>query len=355
MGCVSGYCKYNYKKNMVMRYVQYLVKVALLFTLLFSVSCSQKSSEVVYKGHLYFTKGKFYDDSNFNSVKDESQVIASQTRKVSIVETDSPNKVLVKQGDTLYSIARANKVAIRSLIEYNKLKPPYVIYPGNILNISTRKTHLVKSGENLTRLSILYGVSLVELANVNNFPEDYKIKTGEMLILPYNATLSNNQTSAVVAMEKSKAPSKTSSKTVKTSRVRENMTSLAPISFTWPVSQGKIIEKFGPKSNGVHNDGVNIKAPFGTPIKSAAKGKVVYVGSELRGYGNLIIIKHPHNWLTAYAHNNETYVSKNQKVLKGEVIATVGSTGNVEAPQLHFGLRKGRKAVNPQKHIKETS
>ena len=327
--------------------MSYLTRITLFVAFLFVLSCEQKAAEVVYKGHLYFTKGRLYNHTNFDLNSSATSNNSSNKNKSVIAAKSAPNQIVVKTGDTLYSIARKNKLAIRGLIEHNNLKPPYTIYPGNVLYASSRKTHLVKSGENLTRLSVLYGVSLTELATVNNFSRNYKIKTGEILILPYNANL--NVGTSVPTSVASKKVNKKSKKTAKKTKV----TDIAPVTFTWPVSDGKIIEKFGPKSNGVHNDGINIKATFGSPIKSAAKGKVVYVGSELRGYGNLIIIKHPNNWLTAYAHNNETYVAKDQKVAKGEVIATVGSTGNVEVPQLHFGLRKGRKAVNPQKYIKD--
>lgn len=313
--------------------MKYFIRIILLFTLIYVASCAQKPAEIVYKGHLYFTKGKFYNKSNFvPPVKKRKKVHSS------------PNQLVVQAGDTVYSLARANKVSIRSLIEHNDLAPPYIIYPGNTLNISNRRTHVVKSGENLTKLSLLYGVSLTELANINNFSRTYKIKTGEILLLPYDATISGGQANNMIATGSSKK-----------SAVKRSVRLPSHVSFVWPVSKGKIITKFGPKANGVHNDGVNIKADFGTPIKSVAEGKVVYVGSELRGYGNLVIIKHPNNWLTAYAHNDETYVAKNQKVIKGEVIATVGSTGNVKTPQLHFGLRKGRKAVNPEKYIKQSS
>ena len=99
------------------------------------------------------------------------------------------------------------------------------------------------------------------------------------------------------------------------------------------------------------NDGINIAAKKGTPIKSVSDGNIVYVGNALKGYGNLVIIKHQNNWLSAYAHNDEVYVTKNQQIKQGDIIATVGSSGDAEKSQLYFSLRKGRQAVNPKEYL----
>lgn len=115
----------------------------------------------------------------------------------------------------------------------------------------------------------------------------------------------------------------------------------------WPVN-GKIISNFGPTANGLHNDGINIAAPRGTPVHAAENGVVVYAGNQLRGFGNLLLIRHADGWVTAYAHNDTLLVKKGEQVKRGQVIARVGSTGNVSSPQLHFELRKGTEAVDPK-------
>ena len=106
---------------------------------------------------------------------------------------------------------------------------------------------------------------------------------------------------------------------------------------------------FGPGKGGLHNDGINIAAPRGTPVRAAENGVVAYVGNELRGFGNLILVKHAGGWVTAYAHNEKLLVRRGDKVARGQAIAQVGSTGNVARPQLHFEIRKGARAVNPTK------
>jgi len=120
--------------------------------------------------------------------------------------------------------------------------------------------------------------------------------------------------------------------------------------FTWPVS-GKIISTFGPAAGGTHNDGINIQAPEGTTVAAAETGVVAYAGNELRGFGNLLLVKHDGGWVTAYAHNQVLLVKKGDKVRRGQAIARVGSTGGVSGPQLHFELRSGTKAVDPLDHL----
>jgi murein DD-endopeptidase MepM/ murein hydrolase activator NlpD len=120
--------------------------------------------------------------------------------------------------------------------------------------------------------------------------------------------------------------------------------------FLWPV-RGHIVEGFGTGPSGAHNDGINISAPRGAAIEAADGGVVAYSGNELRGYGNLILIKHPGGWISAYAHCDLILVKTGQKVARGQVIARVGSTGNVSAPQLHFELRRGKKPVDPRGYL----
>jgi murein DD-endopeptidase MepM/ murein hydrolase activator NlpD len=120
--------------------------------------------------------------------------------------------------------------------------------------------------------------------------------------------------------------------------------------FGWPV-QGKIVSKFGATSDGLRNDGINISAPAGAPVQAAADGIVAYAGNELRGFGNMVLIRHANGWVTAYAHNQSLNVKKGDQVKRGQVIARVGSTGNVQSPQLHFEIRKGTSAVDPTKYL----
>jgi murein DD-endopeptidase MepM/ murein hydrolase activator NlpD len=120
--------------------------------------------------------------------------------------------------------------------------------------------------------------------------------------------------------------------------------------FLWPV-RGRVLATYGSGTDGTHNDGINIAAPRGAAVQAADAGVVAYTGNELRGYGNLILIKHANGWISAYAHCDLTLVKRGQKVARGQVIARVGSTGNVGEPQLHFELRRGNRAVDPREFL----
>ncbi len=114
---------------------------------------------------------------------------------------------------------------------------------------------------------------------------------------------------------------------------------------------GDVVGRYGPTAGGTQNDGINIKAAEGTPVVAAEAGSVAYAGNELRGYGNLILIKHADGWMTAYAHNSKLLVTRGQKVQRGQVIARVGASGAVTEPQLHFEVRRGSRALDPMDYL----
>jgi murein DD-endopeptidase MepM/ murein hydrolase activator NlpD len=121
-------------------------------------------------------------------------------------------------------------------------------------------------------------------------------------------------------------------------------------SFRWPV-RGRVIAGFGSKPNGVQNDGINLAVPEGTPVKAADDGVVAYAGNELKGYGNLVLIRHSNGYVSAYAHARELLVKRGDTIKRGQVIANSGQTGNVTSPQLHFEIRKGSTPVDPTQFL----
>ncbi len=125
-------------------------------------------------------------------------------------------------------------------------------------------------------------------------------------------------------------------------------------SFRWPV-KGRVIAGFGPKPDGGHNDGINLAVPQGTTVKAAENGVVAYAGNELKGYGNLVLVRHANNWVSAYAHNDEILVKRGDQVRRGQVIAKAGATGSVSSPQVHFELRKGSRPVDPTKYMADAT
>ena len=120
--------------------------------------------------------------------------------------------------------------------------------------------------------------------------------------------------------------------------------------FLRPV-EGSIISTYGTKPNGQHNDGINISAPQGAPVKAAENGVVVYAGSELKGSGNLVLLRHEGRWMTAYAHMDNILIKRGDVIRRGQTIGTVGTTGSVDSPQLHFEVRRGTEAINPKQYM----
>jgi murein DD-endopeptidase MepM/ murein hydrolase activator NlpD len=121
-------------------------------------------------------------------------------------------------------------------------------------------------------------------------------------------------------------------------------------SFRWPV-KGRVIAEFGARPDGGHNDGIDMAVPQGTSVMAAENGVVAYAGNELKGYGNLVLVRHANNWVSAYANNEEILVKRGDKVRRGQVIAKAGATGSVSQPQVHFELRKGSRPVDPTKYM----
>jgi murein DD-endopeptidase MepM/ murein hydrolase activator NlpD len=127
--------------------------------------------------------------------------------------------------------------------------------------------------------------------------------------------------------------------------------SRADAQFAWPLD-GVILSSFGARHNGERNDGINIACAGGEDIRAAADGTVTYVGNELKGYGNLILIRHDNGYTTAYAHADQITVRKGERVKQGQVIGIAGATGDVDEPQLHFELRRGVTPVDPRPHLR---
>lgn len=144
-------------------------------------------------------------------------------------------------------------------------------------------------------------------------------------------------------------PSATAKSRVASSRKRQPP-SRAASRFAWPV-HGRVISRYGPKPGGLYNDGINIAAGLGERVRAAENGIVAYVGNELKGFGNLLLIRHADGWMSAYAHMSEILVEAGDPVRRGQVIARVGRSGGVGSAQLHFELRRGKSAVNPLKYM----
>lgn len=223
--------------------------------------------------------------------------------------------------------------------------------------------HVVRKGETLNSIARIYHKPTAVIAQANDLAVNAKMKPGKRITIPdikeaSQATPARTEASAApppvkVAMAEPSqtarmvepAPAMSSQEAVKSAEPAGSLPG-----FRWPV-RGRVIAAFGPKPNGVQNDGINLAVPEGTPIKAAEDGIVAYAGSELKGYGNLVLVRHPNGFVTAYAHASDILVKRGESVKRGQVIAHSGQTGNVTSPQLHFEIRKGATPVDPSQYL----
>ena len=279
--------------------------------------------------------------------------------------------VTVQAGDTVYALSRRYGIAVRDILQANDLAPPYLLLIGQTIRLPAQRTHVVRGGETIYGISRAYGITTSELVRANGLNEPYQLYVGQRLALPAGeppttpASQPPEVQVAVAVPEVEPAPTAFSvagvplpkPKPVPPVETETVQASVGPVTaadipartggkFSWPVV-GTVLSSYGPKENGLHNDGINIGAPAGTPIVAAEDGIVAYVGDELAGYGNLVLLRHGDGWVTAYAHNADVRVARGQRVSRGQIIATVGTTGDVTSPQTHFEIRKGQDAVDP--------
>ena len=223
--------------------------------------------------------------------------------------------------------------------------------------------HVVAAGETLHSIARTYRKPIGAIAAANNLAITARVRPGERITIPdvkeasqaapAQAEASTAPATGKVAMADPSqtahvvepAPAMSSQEAVKNAEPAGSLPG-----FRWPV-RGRVIAAFGPKPNGVQNDGINLAVPEGTPIKAAEDGVVAYAGSELKGYGNLVLVRHPNGFVTAYAHANDILVKRGEAVKRGQVIAHAGQTGNVTSPQLHFEIRKGATPVDPSQYL----
>ena len=225
------------------------------------------------------------------------------------------SEYIVKKGETLYSISWRANVDINSLATFNKLASPYKIYPG-------QKLFLVKNSTQAT----------------SNVAHNEKQQTKKQIRIK-KPVASDKKQAYGKNVRGQKVNNKTSANGTNFSQKIRN--------WLWPVN-GKVIEGFSTAKQG--NKGINIAGIRGDSVKSTADGQVVYAGDALRGYGQLIIVKHNDDYLSAYAHNDSILVKEQQLVKAGQVIAKMGDT-DAERVMLHFEVRFRGKSVNPMKYL----
>jgi len=305
---------------------------------------------------------------------------------------------IVQQGETLYSVARRYDVEAASLARTNHIDPPYTIKLGQPLLLpppATEAPSLVAGGQPTSALSPAAPVAPAQqtapaaaggVTTTALPPPMAPVGSAQALVPPPVTAASPNAPPPPTAApipppapprpapvappppvdaaeapppaaavsppepESGAAPPPHAAPSVAVAALVEGHRAPSAPLFGWPVG-GQIVSTYGPAAGGTHNDGINISAPAGTTVAAAESGTIAYAGNELRGFGNLLLIKHDGGWVTAYAHNQVLLVKKGDRVRRGQAIARVGNTGGVASPQLHFELRNGTKAVDPLDHL----
>ena len=293
------------------------------------------------------------------SVKLYEERHTEASKKQSFEAVPLGNFYTVRSADTLFEVAQRFGVSSRALIRANNLRPPYRLNIGQRLKLPTPRIHKVVRGDTLFAISRQYRVAMNRLAQLNGLMPPYKIITGSHLRLPgtlveftQKQTLSENKTPPVKSLLNA-VPRTQTKMDIKIKRADVKLPR-SEGGFIWPL-QGRVVSRFGVKGKGLHNDGVNLAAPRGTPVLASQSGIVAYAGNQLRGFGNLVLIKHFNGVMTAYAHNEKLLVSPGDRVRRGQHIAKVGSTGSVASPQLHFEIRSGRQPIDPVKFLKRNA
>ena len=312
----------------------------------------------------------------------------------------SGTTIIVGTSDTLDLLARRYNVTPAAILQANGYKGPRALSPGQQLIIphqaqatavaapvpalaapvskpvaavsAPASVHVVNPGDTLLSISHRNHIPVAELAKANGLDPQARLKLGTKLTVPgaraaavapavQPATVAAAQPAAVMAPPATKmaaattGPQQTARLAQATTKVEEpsvetpvkasEATGALP-TFRWP-ARGKVITSYGAKTNGKSNDGINLAVPEGTPVKAAEDGVVAYSGNELKGYGNLVLVRHSNGYVTAYAHASELLVKRGDTIKRGQVIAKSGQSGEVGSPQLHFEIRKGSTPVDP--------
>jgi murein DD-endopeptidase MepM/ murein hydrolase activator NlpD len=299
--------------------------------------------------------------------------------------------IIVGTSDTLEVLAQRYHVTPAAILAANGYKGPRVLSPGQQLIIppptaaaapaplatapggkpaiaaaATTSVHVVNPGDTLASIAHRNHLSVAELARANNLEPSAKLKLGTRLTVPAKTAAAVPAPNAPVATQppamlpsagiKMAASQPQRARLAQANPAPEEREAEPPVkaseatgalaTFRWPV-RGKVIAGYGAKTNGKSNDGINLAVPEGTPVKAAEDGVVAYAGNELKGYGNLVLIRHSNGYVTAYAHASELLVKRGDTIKRGQVIAKSGQSGEVGSPQLHFEIRKGSTPVDP--------
>ena len=232
--------------------------------------------------------------------------------------------------------------------------------------------YIVRIGDTVGKIAMRYNVTVSDIIRLNGLANPDRIFVGQPLMLPDGVRIqtafadpADRNAGPSVVIDETGAANTAAQKPTKTRQMENTAqpvprsrtgallrTSSASATFDWPV-RGRILQPFGPQGSGRVNDGINIAATIGTPVRAAADGEVIYVGEEVKNLGNLVLIRHANEWITAYAHTESVAVRRGEQVRQGQPVAKVGRSNG--ASQVHFELRRGTEPVDPLTRLPKLS
>ena len=248
--------------------------------------------------------------------------------------------IFVKKNETIYSIANKYKVIPKNVIDDNNLIKPYILNENQILFLRNKNVYIIKSGDNLDKISSRFAVNKLDVISLNKLKNSNSLEVGSRILIPgrKNYSIIDQIINKNIYNVK---PNINKYKNTEAKKI-EN----AP-NFIWP-AKGEIIKNYGSFGKGQHNDGIDIKLKTNTPIFSSNDGTIAFVGSQIKKFGNLILIKHNNGWLTAYSNIGKYNVKQGQNVTKKQLIAYSSSNEEI----FHFQIRYKRNPVDPNSYIK---
>ena len=294
----------------------------------------------------------------------EAEPVWTAQQVVPNARTVAAARYIVQPGDTLTGIGNRTGAGLDAIARANALTPPYTLRTGQSLAIPGGRYHSISTGETGIAIATAYDIPWSRIVAANGMTPPFALRLGQRLLLPDSTptpTPDNLEHRAsafrldIDDVLTGGQPAAADDAPVATASARPRpLPSNVPIAqpklfaghFLWPV-RGPILSRFGPGESGARNNGIDIAATTGTPIRAASDGIVAYAGDKVAVFGGLIILTHGSGWVSAYGHASRLTVVRGQKVTKGQVIGQTGDTGYASQPKLHFELRKDRVPVNP--------
>ncbi len=291
-----------------------------IFLILFLIGCQSNN---------------LYDGLKKDFAQEKEAKIFNKTSNTSNLNIPLNGMIIVKENDTIFSVANKYKVIPKDIILDNNLSKPYKLKKNQILFLRHENIYIVKENDTVDKISKRFAVKKSEIIRLNKLKTPFKLIIGNKILIPL---LKDFSVVDLIINEKVYDKKQiTKNEYISDNQKLKN----APV-FLWP-AKGKVIKSFGKYGKGQHYDGIDIMFGKNKPIYSAYDGEVAFVGSQIKKFGNLIILKHNKSWVTAYSNLGIYNVKVGDKIKKQQIIAYTSLDKNY----FHFQLRHNRNPVNP--------